>query len=165
MSLTIVDNPQDKPEWIRETIRLVTDSAAEGRRSLLHLVDDATDADLLAGTPDVWGLGQIAVHLLLVERGVSAIALRLARGDDPGQTGQPRSAAAAVTRDGIRVLAEKATLAGERLRTDFPATPDAARMAVHPFYGQLNCFGWLLTIGNHYSAHLQAWRAERPSSL
>ncbi len=165
MSLKVVDNPQDKAEWIRETIRLVTDSAAEGRRSLLHLVDEATAADLLAGTADDWGLGQIAVHLLLVERGVSSIALRLARGEDPGQTGQPRPESAAVTRDGIRVLAEKATLAGERLRTDFPAMPDAARTAIHPFYGQLNCFGWLLTIGNHYSAHLQAWLAGRPSSL
>ena len=165
MSLKIVDNPADRPEWIRETVRLVTDSAAEGRRSLLHLVDEATDADLLAGTPDDWGLGQIAIHLLLVERGVSNIALRLARGEDAGATGQPRPDAAAVTRDGIRALAEKAALAGDRLRAEFPPEPDAARTATHPFYGPQNCFGWLLTIGNHYAAHLQAWQEGRPSSL
>jgi hypothetical protein len=165
MSMKVVDNPADRPEWIRETIRLVTDSAAEGRRSLLHLVDETTDADLLAGTLDDWGLGQIAVHLLIVERGVSIIALRLARGEDPGQTGQPRPDAAAVTREGIRTLAEKATLAGARLRADFPAVPDMAVTAAHPFYGQQNCFGWLLTIGNHYTAHLQGWRTGRPSSL
>jgi hypothetical protein len=165
MSMKVVDNPADRPEWIRETIRLVTDSAAEGRRSLLHLVDEATDADLLAGTPADWGLGQIAVHLLVVERGVSVIALRLARGEDPGQTGQPRPEATAVTRAGIRTLAEKAALAGERLRADFPAEPDVSSTGAHPFYGQLNCFGWLLTIGNHYSAHLQAWREGRPSGL
>ena len=165
MSLTIVDNPADRPEWIRETVRLVTDSAAEGRRALLHLVDQATDAELLAGSPDDWGLGQVAVHLLLVERGVSSIALRLARGDDTGATGQPRPDAAAVTRDGIRALAEKAGAGCERLKKEFPAEPDAARTAAHPFYGPQNCFGWLLTIGNHYTAHLQAWRDGRPSSL
>ena len=88
MSLTVVDNPPDRPEWIRETIRLLTAVAGDGRRSLLHLVDETTDADLLAGTVDDWGLGQIAVHLLVVERGVSLIALRLARGEDAGNTGQ-----------------------------------------------------------------------------
>ena len=165
MSLTIVDNPADRPEWIRETVRLVTDSAAEGRRALLHLVDQATDAELLAGSPDDWGLGQVAVHLLLVERGVSSIALRLARGEDTGATGQPRPDPLSVTRDGIRALAEKAGAASERLKKEFPAEPDAARTAAHPFYGPQNCFGWLLTIGNHYTAHLQAWRDGRPSSL
>ena len=165
MSMNVVDNPPDRPEWIRETIRLVTDSAAEGRRSLLHLVDEATDADLLAGTPADWGLGQVAVHLLVVERGVSAIALRLARGQEAGQTGQPRPDAAGVTRAAIRSLAERAAVAGERLRSEFPAEPDAERTARHPFYGRQNCFGWLLTVGNHYSAHLQAWREGRPSSL
>jgi hypothetical protein len=165
MPLDVVDNPVDRPEWIRETIRLVTTAAADGRRSLLHLVDEATDDHLRSGGPDDWGLGQIAVHLLLVDRGVSGIVLRLARGEEPVGTGQPRPDAAAVTRDGIRALAEKAALAGDRLRAEFPAEPDAAKTAVHPFYGQLNCFGWLLTIGNHYGAHLLAWREGRPSSL
>lgn len=165
MPLEIVDNPADRPEWIRETIRLVSAVSARGRRSLLHLVDEATDADLRSGGPDAWGLGQVAVHLLLVERGVSGIVLRLARGEEPGGTGQPRPDALAVTRDGIQALSEKAALAGERLLADFPAEPDTRKTAAHPFYGQLNCFGWLLTIGNHYSAHLEAWRDGRPSSL
>ena len=97
MSLTVVDNPPDRPEWIQETIRLLTAVAADGRRSLLHLVEEATDADLLAGTPDDWALGQIAVHLLIVERGVSLISLRLARGEEAGNTGQPRPAPGVVT--------------------------------------------------------------------
>jgi hypothetical protein len=88
MTLTVVDNPPDRPEWMTETIRLVTGVTADGRRSLLHLVEETTDADLLGGTPDDWGLGQIAVHLLIVDRGVSLIALRLARGEDAGSTGQ-----------------------------------------------------------------------------
>ena len=156
MSLVVVDNPPDRPEWISETVRLVTGVAGDERRSLLHLVEEATDADLLAGSPDDWGLGQIATHLLIVDRGVSLIALRLARGEDPGITGQPRPAVGAISRDGIRALAGKAAAAGERLVAEFPA---------HPFYGALNCFGWLLTIPNHYHAHLAAYRGGRPSAL
>ena len=165
MTLTVVDNPPDRPEWIKETIRLVTAAAADGRRSLLHLVEEATDADLLAGTTGDWGLGQVAVHLLIVDRGVSLIALGLGKGEDAGNTGQPRPAPSGVTRAGIGSLAEKAAAAAERLRTEFPAEPDAARTAAHPFYGPLNCFGWLLTIPNHYEAHLSAYREGRPSAL
>ena len=165
MPLTVVDNPPDRPEWIRETIRLITASAAEGRRSLLHLVDEATNAELLGGTADDWGLGQIATHLLIVDRGVTLIALRLARGEDAGATGQPRPGRGEVTRDGIQTLAEKAAGAAERLRAEFPAPPDTAKTAAHPFYGQQNCFGWLLTVPNHYAAHLRAWREGRPASL
>jgi DinB superfamily len=165
MSLTVVDNPPDRPEFIKETIRLLTGVAADGRRSLLHLVEETTDTDLLAGTPDEWGLGQIAVHLLIVERGVSLIALRLARGEEAGNTGQPRPAPSGVRRDGIRSLAEKAAAVADRLRAEFPAEPDTARTAVHPFYGPMNCFGWLLTIPNHYNAHLSAYREGRHSAL
>jgi hypothetical protein len=165
MSLTVVDNPPDRPEFIKETIRLLTGVAADGRRSLLHLVEETTDVDLLAGTPDDWGLGQIAVHLLIVERGVSLIALRLARGEEAGNTGQPRPAPSGVTRAGIRSLAEKAAAVAERLRAEFPAEPDATKTAVHPFYGPMNCFGWLLTVPNHYNAHLSAYREGRHSAL
>jgi len=165
MSVLVVDNPADRPEWMKETIRLLGVAAADGRRSLLHLVEETTDADLLAGSPDDWGLGQIAVHLLIVDRGVSLIALRLARGEDGGNSGQPRPAPSGAARDGIRTLAEKAAAAAERLRTDFPPEPDVARTAAHPFYGPMNCFGWLLTIPNHYNAHLSAYREGRPSPL
>jgi hypothetical protein len=165
MSLTVVDNPPDRPAWIQETIRLLTAGAADGRRSLLHLVEDTTDTDLLAGGPDDWGVGQIAVHLLIVERGVSLIALRLARGEAAGNTGQPRPVPGAVTRDGIRSLADKAAAAAARLAAEFPAEPDTTRTADHPFYGPMNCFGWLLTIPNHYHAHLAARAGGRPSAL
>ena len=165
MSLTVVDNPPDRPEWIRETIRLLTGVAADGRRSLLHLVEEATDADLLAGTADDWGLGQIAVHLLIVDRGVSLVALHLAQGEEAGRTGQPRPSPAGLTRDGIATLAGKAAAVAERLVAEFPPEPDVSRTAAHPFYGTMNCFGWLLTIPNHYNAHLLAHREGRRSSL
>lgn len=165
MSLTVVDDPSDRPAWIRETVALLTDRADRERATLLGLVAGASDTALAAGTDDDWGLGQVAVHLLLVERGVAGIVLRLARGEAAGATGQPRPTAGAATRAGIAALAEKAAAATGRLRSGFPPEPDAAATARHPFYGDLNCFGWLLTLPNHYGAHIQAHRAGRPSAL
>ena len=165
MSLTVVDDPSDRPAWIRETIALLTARADQERALLLQLVADADDATVVAGTDDRWGLGQIAVHLLLVERGVAGIVLRLARAEPVGATGQPRPGAGAATRAGIAELAVKAGTATDRLRSAFQAAPDTTATARHPFYGELNCFGWLLTLPNHYGAHIQAHRAGRTSAL
>ena len=165
MPLAVVDNPADRPEFIKETVHLLTGVAADGRSSILHLVEEATDNELVAGAPGAWGLGQVAVHLLIVDRGAGLIALRLAQGQPVRDTGQPRPDAAEVTREGIRSLAEKAAAVADRLRAEFPADPDVARTAPHPFYGPLNCFGWLLTVSNHYRAHLSAYREGRASAL
>lgn len=165
MSLTVVDDPSDRPAWLRETIRLMADRSDRERAALLELVAAADDAAIGAGTDDDWGLGQVAVHLLLVERGVAGIALRLAEGTAVGATGQPRPGAGSATRAGIAVLALKAAAATARLRSGFPTEPDVVTTARHPFYGDLNCFGWLLTLPNHYGAHIEAHRAGRKSAL
>ena len=165
MSLTVVDDPSDRPAWLRETILLMTDCADRERATLLELVAAADDVAIAAGSDEDWGLGQVAVHLLLVERGVAGIALRLAEGVAVGATGQPRPGAGAATRPGIAALAQKAAAATARLRSGFPAEPDTAATARHPFYGDLNCFGWLLTLPNHYGAHIEAHRAGRGSAL
>jgi len=165
MTLVVSDEPPDRPEWVSETLRLVAESTALDRERLLARVARANDAELLTGTHDDWGLGQIAVHLLLIERGVAGIVLRLAKGEPPGATGQPRPAASAVTRDGIGRLAQKAADAMIQLRSDFPAQPDLARAARHPYYGELNAFGWLLTLPNHYTAHLAALERGTKSAL
>lgn|GEM_PF-2236086 len=165
MTLTVTDDPPDRPGWVSETIRLVADGMDEWRARLLARVEQATDVDLAAGSDDDWGVGQIAVHLLVIERGVALIALRLAQGQEAGSTGQPRPAASAVTRPGIYTLAEKAAAARRRLRAEFPPEPNTAATAKHPFYGDLNCFGWLLTLPNHYHAHLLALDRGTPSAI
>ena len=165
MTLVVTDEPPDRPEWVTETLRLVAEAAALGRERVLALVARAGEADLVGGTDDDWGLGQIAVHLLLIERGVAGIVLRLGKGESPGNTGQPRPAASAATRDGISKLAQKAAEAMRQLRADFPADPDLARVARHPYYGELNAFGWLLTLPNHYTAHLTALERGTKSAL
>ena len=165
MTLTVADDPPDRPAWVSETIRLLTDATDDWRARLLARVEQASDAELGAGSDNDWGVGQIAVHLLLIDRGVTLIALRLAQGQDGGPTGQPRPAASAVTRPGISALAEKAAAAGRRLRAEFPAAPDTSATAHHPYYGDLNCIGWLLTLSNHYNAHLRALDQGTSSAL
>jgi len=165
VTLRVVDDPPDRPEWLRETIRLLVDGTTLERDRLLVRVAEGSDAELGGGSDDDWGLGQVATHLLIVERGVALIGLRLSRGAPAGPTGQPRPAASAVSRAGIATLAEKAAAACARLIAEFPAEPDATATARHPYYGDLNCFGWLLMLPNHYKAHLEALDRGRPSAL
>jgi hypothetical protein len=165
VTLRVVDDPPDRPEWLHETIRLLTTGTKTERDRLLARVAGASDADLARGTDDDWGLGQVATHLLIVERGVSTIGLRLAAGAEPGPTGQPRPAASGISRAGIESLAGKAVSTAARLIADFPAAPDTTATARHPYYGDLNCFGWLLMLPEHYRAHLEALDRGRPSAL
>jgi hypothetical protein len=165
VTLRVVDDPPDRPDWLRETIRLLTGGTADERDRLLARVARASDVELSSGSDDDWGLGQVAAHLLIVERGVALIGLRLATGEAPGPTGQPRPAASLVTRAGIQSLAEKAVATASRLVAEFPAEPDAKAIARHPYYGDLNCFGWLLMLPEHYRAHLEALDRGRPSAL
>ena len=165
MTLRVVDDPPDRPEWLRETIRLLTTGTSAERNRLLARVAAASDADLTRGSDDNWGLGQVATHLLIVERGVAMIGLRLATGADPGATGQPRPAASAVSRAGIESLVGKAVATAARLEAEFPAEPNSKTTARHPYYGDLNCFGWLLMLPEHYRAHLEALDRGRPSAL
>ena len=165
MSLTIVDHPADRPEWIRELLERIAERLRDGRAELLERVARASDADVVAGTDEDWGIGQIATHLLVSERGMTTIGLRLARGEPSGPTGQPRAAASAVSREGIAALAAKAEAALARLRADFPAEPDVEARAPTPYLGPFNCFGWLVLAALHYEAHLVAIERGTKSAL
>src|SRR2546423_785767 len=101
VGLQVVDEPPDRPAWVGEAVRVVLQTTRKERQQLLDRVTKATAEELAAGTDERWGLGQIAVHLLIVERGSLLISLRLAQGTDGGPTGQPRPAASGVSRGGI----------------------------------------------------------------
>lgn len=166
MTLRLVEEPADRPDWIRETVALVAERIRADRPRLLARVAEARDDAIASGTDDVWGLGQVATHLLLVERGVLAIALRLARGEAVERgTGQPRPASADVSRERIALLAQKAERDLGRFVAEFPADPNVTLTARHPFYGPQNCFGWLLTQLGHYAAHLAALDRGTASAL
>ena len=165
MSLTIVDHPGDRPEWIRELLDHIAERLRSGRADLLARVERASDDAIVAGTDEDWGIGQIAAHLLVSERGMVTIALRLARGEEPGRTGQPRPAASTSSREAIATLASKVEATLARLRTDFPAEPDVETRAETPYLGAFNCFGWLLLAALHYDAHLAAIDRGNKSAL
>jgi len=165
MSLTIVDHPVDRPEWIRELLDHIAERLRSGRADLLARVERASDDAIVAGTDEDWGIGQIAAHLLVSDRGMVTIALRLARGEEPGRTGQPRPSASASSREGIATLASKAEATLARLRADFPAEPNVEARADTPYLGPFNCFGWLLLAALHYDAHLAAIDRGNKSAL
>ena len=165
MPITVVDEPPDRADFIQETVRLLAERLQGERAGLLERVERASDAELSSGTDGAWGIGQVAAHLLIVERGVLGIALRLAKGEAPGATGQPRPVAAEVTREGLHALAQRTRRAADAFAAEFPARPDDRATARHPFYGEMNCFGWLLTLPNHYYAHLSAHERGVPSAL
>ena len=152
--------------WIAETVSFVARRMREDRGRVLSQVHAASDDDIARGDDEEWGLGQIATHLLIVERGVLSIALRLAQGErvDRG-TGQPRPPVAGVSRDGVATLAQKAERDLAKFIAEFPADPDVDATARHPFYGRLNCSGWLLTLISHYGAHLEALERGVKSAL
>lgn len=156
MSFVIVDEPAGRPEFLREALRIVAETIERERERLLAHVAAADDAALAAGTEDDWGVGQVAAHLLVVEGGISGIALRLARGEPPGTTGQPRPAVGSADRAQIAALAERSKERLAALLAKFPPQPNATATARHPYFGEMNCYGWVLTVPLHYTAHLEA---------
>ena len=165
MSLTVVDEPGDRPAFLSEALRTIAGEIERGRARLLARVAAASDAEIAGGTDDDWGVGQIATHLLLVDRGISGIALRLAKGEAPGATGQPRPAAGTATRERITDLAQKARERLDRLVAEFPSEPNTTATARQPYYGEMNCFAWLLAVPIHYAAHLSALERGEKSAM
>lgn len=156
VSFVLVDEPKDRSEFTAEALGLLRAQIDAERARVLERVARASDEEIARGTDDDWGIGQVALHLLTVERGICAIALRLARGEPAGATGQPRPRAGSATREGILSLAAKAAERLARTVTDFPPDPNVAATARQPYYGELNCYAWLLAIPLHYAAHLAA---------
>ena len=156
MSFQIVDRPDDRPEFIREAIGIFARNIETDRARLMARVASASDDDIAAGTERDWGVGMIAYHLLTSERGMIGIALRLASGQKPSSTGQPRPTPGAVTRTVLAEAAAKAASAVEKLRTTFPAQPDLTLTAPSPYFEEFNCISWLLAAAFHYQAHLEA---------
>lgn len=165
MSFRLVDQPEDRPAFLRETIDILSRDLEDHRARLLERVARATDEELLAGSEDDWGIGMIAYHLLVSERGMVGIALRLARGEVPTSTGQPRPEPRTTTRQVLMETSAKVAAALERLRREFPSAPALDVMAPSPYFGPFNCFSWLLAARFHYQAHLEALERGTRSAL
>src|SRR2546429_7659933 len=73
VTLRVVDDPPDRPEWLRETIRLLTGGTAAERERLLARVAQPSHAHPAQGSDDDWVPRQGATHLLCVQRGVDLL--------------------------------------------------------------------------------------------
>lgn len=165
MSFRLVDQPADRPEFVAEAIEILARDIDTARARLLALVDRATDEELVAGSEEDWSIGMIAYHLLVSERGMVGIALRLARGEVPTSTGQPRPEPRKTTREVVAEASAKAGAAVERLRREFPSAPHFEVTAPSPYFGTFNCISWLLAAAFHYQAHLEAIERGTKSAL
>ena len=56
VTLRVADEPPDRPEWLRETIRLLVESTTDERAHLLAIVDSAPEALTGASVPIDGGL-------------------------------------------------------------------------------------------------------------
>jgi DinB family protein len=156
MSFRLVDHPADRPEFLREAIDIFARNLDAGRARLLSRIESASDEELARGTEEDWGVGMVAYHLLVSERGMVGIALRLARGETPPSSAQPRPEPGSVTRAVLTEAAAKAAKAVARLRAEFSSAPDYTATAPSPYFGPFNCVSWLLAASFHYQAHLEA---------
>lgn len=165
MSFRLVDQPADRPAFLQETIDILSRDLDASRTRLLERIASASDDEIASGTEDDWGVGMIAYHLFVSERGMVGIAMRLARGEVPTSTGQPRPAPGATTRAVVMEAGAKAAQAVERLRREFVSTPRLDVTAPSPYFGPFNCFSWLLAARFHYQAHLEALERGTKSAL
>jgi len=129
----------------------------EQRARLLALLDGVTDEQAaFRPAPDQWSIADVLRHVIAAEEGVAGIIESLARGAVP---------------DGSRALGSQVPDEGqalsalvERLRTaraallervgGWPASPDLSATYDHPFFGPLNCKGWVAFQRLHDADHI-----------
>jgi hypothetical protein len=129
----------------------------EQRATLLGLLDGASEEQAaFHPAPDQWSIADVLRHVIAAEEGVARIVESLARGVVP--EGQREM--------GSHVSDEAQPLAAliERLRASradllariqgWPASPDLAATFEHPFFGPLNCKGWLAFQRLHDADHI-----------
>jgi uncharacterized damage-inducible protein DinB len=128
----------------------------EQRARLLTLLDGVSDEQAaFRPGPDQWSIADVLRHVVAAEEGVARIVESLARGVVPEgsrQTGsqvpdEGQSLSALVE----RLRASRAGLL-ERVR-GWPASPDLSATFDHPFFGPLNCKGWVAFQRLHDADH------------
>jgi len=129
----------------------------EQRARLLGLLDGLSEEQVVFRPgPDQWSVADVLRHVIAGEEGVAHIVESLARGAVPGgkrvmgrqvpDEGQPLAAL-------IERL--RAARAGLLARIHgWPASPDLAATFDHPFFGPLNCKGWLAFQRLHDADHI-----------
>jgi uncharacterized protein (TIGR03083 family) len=128
----------------------------EQRARLLTLLDGVSDEQAaFRPAADQWSIADVLRHVIAAEEGVARIVESLARGIVPDGS---RALGSQVPDEGqsLSALVERlrASRAGllERVR-GWPASPDLSATFDHPFFGPLNCKGWVAFQRLHDADH------------
>jgi len=129
----------------------------EQRGRLLGLLDWVSEEQVaFRPAPDQWSIADVLRHVIAAEEGVARIVESLARGVVPGgkrvigrQTSDEGQPLAALIE---RLCAARADLLA-RIR-GWPASPDLTATSEHPFFGPLNCKGWVAFQRLHDADHI-----------
>jgi uncharacterized protein (TIGR03083 family) len=138
-------------------VPVLVELVEEQRGRLLALLDGLSKEQVaFRPAPDQWSIADVLRHVIAGEEHVALIVESLARGVVPGgkrvigrqtpEEGQPLAALVE------RLRAARADLLA-RIR-GWPASPDLAATFGHPFFGPLNCKGWLAFQRLHDADHI-----------
>jgi len=133
-------------------IALVSGSQAE-LLTAVSGVDEATAGR--APAEGEWSIRELLRHVISAEDGVSRIVQGLAVGQPP--PGE-RSVGSKVEDDTAAALVERLRTSNQRLLdaiASLPAAPNTTAMAMHPFFGDLNCLEWAVFQRVHDADHAQ----------
>ena len=138
-------------------VPVLVELVEEQRARLLALLDGVSEEQAaFRPAPDQWSITDVLRHVIAAEEGVAGIIESLARGAVPDgrralgsqipDEGQPL--AALIERLGVARAGLLARVRG------WPASPDLAATFEHPYFGPLNCKGWLAFQRLHDADHI-----------
>ena len=135
----------------------IVEAIEEQRARFLALLDGMTDEQAaVRPVPDQWSVCDVLRHVIAAEEGVARIVDSLARGVAPDGK---RLLGSQIADEGqsLSALVERlrAARAGllERVR-GWPDSPDLSATYDHPFFGPLNCKGWVAFQRLHDADHI-----------
>jgi hypothetical protein len=129
----------------------------EQRARLLGLLDGVSEAQAaFRPAPDQWSIADVLRHVIAAEEGVARIVESLACGAVPDGR---RALGSQIADEGqpLPALIERLRAARRDLLArvrGWPASPDLAATFEHPFFGPLNCKGWLAFQRLHDADHI-----------
>jgi hypothetical protein len=135
----------------------IVETIEEQRGRFLALLDGVTEEQAAARpAPDQWSVCDVLRHVIDAEEGVARIVESLARGVVPeggrGPGSQISDEGQSLSALVERLRASRAALL-ERVR-GWPASPDLSTTYDHPFFGPLNCKGWVAFQRLHDADHI-----------
>lgn len=141
----------------KKDVPRIVELIEDQRARLLGLLDGVSDEQAaFRPGPDQWSIIDVLRHVVAAEEGVARIVESLALGVVPDGS---RALGSQVPDEGqsLSTLVERlrASRAGllERVR-GWPASPDLSATFDHPFFGPLNCKGWLAFQRLHDADHI-----------